>query len=214
MSTLSSRKQATPIARFESAKTTTAISARNRGVLDTLIIASLDREVQVIAPAAPITIMLEGLAVPHLPDCCLQSEERSIVVDVYRQTRAAATRRRFEAVAAAYADQGTPYECREPPTVFGSPLLMNCRAVWGCRRIQVSAADQVRLLDLVGSDPLPLAQVAQAVRADDGVPAVLALACHAILQLDLETIPLGPETRVWRRGHLPCAPASMSEGGN
>ena len=50
MSSLSSRSHAPPIARFESSKTTEAILARNRGVLDTLIVASLDRGVQFIPP--------------------------------------------------------------------------------------------------------------------------------------------------------------------
>lgn len=157
-------------------------------------------------------IPINGATVRHVPDCRLLSDGRAIIVDVYRRLRAAGGR--FEAVAGALEGQGVTYECREPPSVFGSPLLMNCRSVWGCRRVQVPAADQVRVLDLLGSDPLLLAEVVQAVRAEDGVPAILALACHGILQLDLETAPLGPETRVWRRCPLPCPPASMSEGGN
>jgi hypothetical protein len=208
-----SRRSDPQVTRFESAKSTEVIIARNRSVLDTLIIASLDPEVRAIAPAEAISITLNGLVIQHVPDCCLVFDGRSIVVDVYRQPRSAA-RGRFEAVEAAHATQGVAYECREPPTVFGSPLLMNSRAVWGCRRVQVQAADQVRVLDLLGANPLPLGEVAQAVRADDGVLAVLALACHAIVQLDLETAPLGPETRVWRRCPSPCALASMSEGSN
>jgi hypothetical protein len=211
MSAVTLKTHNSPIGRFQGAKTSEPMLVRTYAVLDTLIVAALDPTVRAITPAVPIAVNLNGIPVLHLPDCCLLTDHGSIVVDVNRSFGTPGNRKRFDLVAETLANLGIKYECREPLRVHSSPLLMNSRSVWSCRRVQISAADQVRVLDLVGSDPLPLGQVAQAVRADDGVPAILALACHAILQLDLKTAPLGPDTRVWRRKPSLCSPDSMSE---
>jgi hypothetical protein len=172
-------------------------------VRDALIIAALDPAVRAIAPADPITIELDGVSVRHVPDFRLLTDGGGIVVDVYRPSRAAATRRRFEAVAAAHAAQGLAYECRQPPQPFGPPTLMNARSVWACRRVTVAASDQVRALDLLRSGPMPLAEAAQVIRDGDGVAAILSLCCRDLIELDLASGPLGPETMVRRRRSLP-----------
>jgi len=211
MSSLPSRPPASPFARFEGAKTRYPILVRNRGVLDALIIAALDARVRAILPADPVTVTVDGVPFQHVPDCRLLAGGQDIVVDIHRLSRAGADHGRFEAVAAALAEQGIPYERRDPPQAFGVPLLTNSRAVWGCRRVMVSAADQVRALDAVKAGPLPLAEAARAVRDSDGITTILALACRDLLELDLTTVPLGPETEVRRRS---AETAFLSEGGN
>ena len=204
MSDLSPRTP-TPFARFEGAKTSEPILARNRGVLDALIIAALDPTVRAIAPATPIMILLDGSPVPHQPDFRLLTDTGPVVVDVYRPARMATHRERFDIVTEALADLGIRYERRDPPPIHGSPLLMNARSVWGCRRAQVAASDQVRVLDAVRVGPVSLAEAAQAVRSGDGVSIVLALACRDLVELDLAAGPLGPETQVRRRRVMSAA---------
>ncbi|MBO1905305.1 hypothetical protein KHP60_09690 [Microvirga sp. 3-52] len=212
MSSFAPRLPASPFARFEGVKAADPIKVRNRGVLDALIVAALDETVRAILPAEPVTITVDGTAMQHLPDFRLLMAGQEIVIDIQRLSRTGADHGRFEAVAAALAGRGVWYERREPPQVFGTPLLTNARAIWGCRRTAVSAADQVRVLDLLKAWPAPLAEAAQAVRDGDGITAILALACRDVLVLDLLSAPLGPETRVWRRG-VPV-PLPPSEGGN
>ncbi|QRM36032.1 hypothetical protein [Microvirga sp. VF16] len=200
MSSSPPRSPAPPVRRFEGAKTTTAIPARDRHVLDALIVASLDPAVRAIAPADSLTISLDGLPVQHVPDFRLQTDGQEIIVDVYRPSRAKAARTRFEAVAQALASQGIAYECREPTPIHGSPLVMNARSVWGCRHASVAAADQVAVLALLRQrSPLPLAEVAQVVRAGDPVSSILALVCRDLVEADLAAGPLGPDTPIRRR---------------
>lgn len=197
-----STRPAPPARQFESAKTRGPIAARDRHVFDALLVATLDPAVRAIAPADPVTIVLDGLPLPHVPDYQLESDSGTVVIDVCHPARIIVGRGRFEAAAAALAAQGVAYERREPPQVHGTPLLMNARAVWGCRRVPVLAADQVRVLEVLRRlDPAPLAEVARAVREGDGVAAVLGLACRDLVELDLAAAPLGPETPVRRRRH-------------
>lgn len=211
-----STRPAPPVRQFESAKTRGPIAARDRHVFDALLVATLDPAVRAIAPADPVTIVLDGLPLPHVPDVQFVTDGSVVVVDVCHPTRVVVGRGRFEAAAAAFAAQGVAYERREPPTVFGSPVLMNARSVWACRRTAVAAADQVRVLALLRNlDPAPLAEVARSVHEGDGVAAVMALACRDLVELDLAAAPLGPETLVRRRRPLrPAGRLRLSEGGN
>jgi hypothetical protein len=195
-----SARPAPPVRQFESAKTTSPVAARDRHVYDALLVATLDPAVRAIAPADPVTIVLEGLTLPHVPDVRLVTDGGAVVVDICHAARVVVGRGRFEAAAAAFAAQGVAYERREPPTAFGSPVLMNARSVWACRKTAVAAADQVRILALLRNlDPAPLAEVARSVHEADGVAVVLALACRDLVELDLAAGPLGPETPVRRR---------------
>jgi hypothetical protein len=84
--------------------------------------------------------------------------------------------------------------------VSAEPRLSNALAVWSTRNRFVAIGDQVRVLahlDDVGV--APLIEVARsATSAFDGVAAVLTLCCRGLVAIDLETEPIGPETRVRR----------------
>jgi hypothetical protein len=81
------------------------------------------------------------------------------------------------------------------------PKAANCRLVWACHDEHASAGDRVRILHhLEECGPSRLVDIASLVRSSaDGVPAVLALACQDLLELDLVSAPLGPSTMVRKR---------------
>ena len=81
------------------------------------------------------------------------------------------------------------------------PRNANCRLVWACRHYRVSAGDRVRVLQVLTEEgDMTLARAAAQCRfAVDAVSAVLALACLDLIEVDLTSMPLGPETRVRRR---------------
>lgn len=81
------------------------------------------------------------------------------------------------------------------------PTASNCTLVWTCRHINVRASDRVRVLQALGEDgPMQLAPLSAELRwSNDPVAAVLAMACLDLVELDLMSIPLGPETVVRRR---------------
>jgi hypothetical protein len=213
MSAFPPRPRAHPVARFEGAKVITAIPVRTRAVFDALVVAALYPEIRSLSPAAPVAILLGGAPAEHVPDFVVTSESGAIVVDIRSPTSPDTGHARYAAVAATLAAQGMAYEVREPPAVHGSPLLMNCRSVWGCRHTAVMAADQVRVIDAVRSRPAPLAEVARAVRTGDGIAGVLALACRNVITVDLASIPLGPDSLV-RRHPMSAADAAMSTRGS
>jgi hypothetical protein len=188
-----------PVARFESGKTLAPIPVRSRAVFDSLILASLDPAVDALTPADPVTIHVAGQALDHQPDFHLVAGGTVTVVEVPNPSRPVIEAARYAAVAAAFVERGVAYERRLPPQVHGSPTLMNARAVWGCRSAPVSASDQIRLLEALAAGPLPLAEAARAVPSGDGIVVCLALACRALVDLDLASAPLGPETLVKRR---------------
>lgn len=81
------------------------------------------------------------------------------------------------------------------------PRFSNCRMVWSCRAHRVDVGLRIRILQTVAADgPMCLADLLAAVPSfHDPCPAILALACANLLELDLVDEPLGPETRVRRR---------------
>jgi hypothetical protein len=81
------------------------------------------------------------------------------------------------------------------------PYANNCRLVWLCQNEHVPAGDRVRILQVLTEEgSMPLASAAEQCRsATDPVAAVLSLVCADLLEADLESAPLGPETRIERR---------------
>lgn len=89
--------------------------------------------------------------------------------------------------------------------ILRQPLAGNARLTWRARYVSVAPDDRVRILaHLEEASPTGLVEVASLVRrSPDGVSAVLALACHDLLELDLDSAPLGPWTAVRRRRRGP-----------
>jgi hypothetical protein len=81
------------------------------------------------------------------------------------------------------------------------PHHSNCCLVWASRRVRVHASDRIRSLQLLTEEgSATLSQTAAEMRlASDPVAAVLALACQDLVEIDLRSSPLGPESIVRRR---------------
>jgi hypothetical protein len=85
--------------------------------------------------------------------------------------------------------------------ICSEPRAGNSRLVWACRRWRVAAGDRVRILHVLSEEgEMTLPRIAVHARfSSDPVAAVLALACADLVELDLKSFPLGPETRIRRR---------------
>jgi hypothetical protein len=81
------------------------------------------------------------------------------------------------------------------------PYSSNCSLVWANRRVRVHASDRIRSLQLLTEEgSATLSQVAAEMRlSSDPVAAVLALACQDLVEIDLKSSPLGPESVLRRR---------------
>ena len=93
-----------------------------------------------------------------------------------------------------------PVEILTPRDIAEEPRLSNALAIWANRHNRVGASDQVRILaHLNEAHTTPLIELAcSAVSSGDAIAAILALVCRGLVTIDLETDPLGPETRVKR----------------
>ena len=81
------------------------------------------------------------------------------------------------------------------------PRLANSRLVWSHRLHPVGIGRRRRILQVLGDDgPMALSRLLAAVPGEtDPRPAVMALACCGLIELDLVSAPIGPQTRVWAR---------------
>lgn len=82
--------------------------------------------------------------------------------------------------------------------ILREPRFANSRYVWSYRDHPTGFALRVRLLEIIDEEgPLRLGRLLTSIRSDrDPAPAVLALACADLLELDLVSRPLGPATMV------------------
>jgi hypothetical protein len=81
------------------------------------------------------------------------------------------------------------------------PRAANSSLVWGCRDRRIWISDRVRALEaLTDEGPMQLARLSAELRwSADPVASVLAMACIDLVELDLTSAPLGPQTIVRRR---------------
>jgi hypothetical protein len=78
------------------------------------------------------------------------------------------------------------------------PRYANARLVWSHRETPVSVGLRLRiLLKLLDEGPMPLGELLKSIRSEvDPAPAVMALACANLVELDLLSQPLSPTTIV------------------
>jgi hypothetical protein len=76
------------------------------------------------------------------------------------------------------------------------PRFANSRLVWSYRLAPVGISLRMRVLQTLSDDgPMSLSRLLGALRSDrDPSPAVMALACSDLIELDLVSRPLGPQT--------------------
>lgn len=82
--------------------------------------------------------------------------------------------------------------------IRSEPRFSNCRLVWSYRAARVGVGLRLRILQTLQDEgPMKLGQLLSAIRSSaDPSPAVMALACVDLIELELCDEPLGPATPV------------------
>ena len=184
--------QATSSTLFVSAKTSVAIPAACPLVRDALIQATLDpsvREIEFLAQARVAATQVElNVIVIHRDDgrFYLDVVPARPVRDVEDEGLALI----------ALQNLGLPPITLTAADIRREPRFANSRLVWSYRLHPVGISLRMRVLQILADDgPMPLSRLLSAVRSDrDPSPAVLALACSDLIELDLVSRPLGPAT--------------------
>jgi hypothetical protein len=182
---------------FLSAKTSTAIPARNPLVRDALVAASLDpavRSIDYIASARVAAASVKLCAIVIFRD------DGRYLLDVLE----ARPLREFDAeglAQIALRDLGLTPLTITRADIKREPRYTNARLVWAYRMHPVGFAMRMRVLSVLQEDgPMAMGRLLSSIQADrDPSPAILALACSDLLELDLFTEPLGPSTIVRSR---------------
>ena len=99
-------------------------------------------------------------------------------------------------VAAASRAMGLPLLTLLPDDIRREPRFTNSRLVWEYRAHPVSLGLRLQILQVLGDDgPMPLRRLLPEIRTNaDPAAAVMALACLALIDLDLLSAPIGPAT--------------------
>jgi hypothetical protein len=177
---------------FISAKTSTAIPARNLLVRDALVEASLDPSVRSIDYLASARVASASV---RLDAVIIARDDGRYVLDVVE----ARPLRDMDAeglAQIAFLDLGLTPLTMTRADIQREPRFTNARLVWHYRMHPVGISLRMRILGILGDDgPMTLARLLAAIRSDrDPSPAILALACSDLIELDLITRPLSPET--------------------
>lgn len=179
---------------FVSAKTAAPIPARHPALRDALILASLDPRVRSIANVASAIVASEQV---ELDAVIVQCEDGRFLLDVVPARRI----RRLEEKALAQimaANLGLKPLVLTAEEIRREPRHANARLVWSYREMPVSVGLRMRILQtLLDDGPMPLGELLKSIRSErDPAPAVMALACADLLNLDLVSQPLRPATIV------------------
>jgi hypothetical protein len=177
---------------FVSAKTTTAIQATCTLVRDALVQASLDPAVRAIefiplARVAATQIDLDATVIVR--------DDGRFVLDVVPARLIRDVDQEGLALIA-YSELGLKPITLTAADIRREPCFTNSRLVWQHRLHPVGISMRMLVLQLLADDgPMTLAQLLSGVRSDrDPSPAVMALACSDLIELDLVSRPLGPQT--------------------
>lgn len=182
---------------FISAKTTTAIPARHTLIRDALVQASLDPQVRSLEFVPAATVETTQVAVKAI---VIIRDDGRFFLDVVeaRQVRDV----ELEGLALIALDRlGLSPLTLTAADIKREPRFANARAVWEYRMHPVGIAMRLKVLTALQEDgPLPLGCLLKRINAArDPAPAIMALACSDLVELDLVTRPLGPLTIVRSR---------------
>jgi hypothetical protein len=177
---------------FISAKTTVAIPSACSLVRDALIQSTLDPSVRAIEFLAQARVAATQI---DLNATVIVRDDGRFYLDVVeaRQLRDAED----EGLALiAIADLDLVPITLRAADIKREPCFANSRLVWSYRLHPVGITLRMRVLQILADDgPMTLSRLLSAVRSDrDPNPAILALACSDLIELDLVSRPLGPLT--------------------
>jgi hypothetical protein len=177
---------------FISAKTTVAIPSACSLVRDALIQSTLDPSVRAIeflaqARVAATQIDLNAIVI-------VRDDGRFYLDVVPERTLRDAEDEGLALIALSELDL-TPITLTAAD-IRREPRFANSRLVWSYRLHPVGISMRMRVLQILADDgPMSMARLLSAVRSDrDPGPAVMALACSDLIELDLVSRPLGPLT--------------------
>lgn len=177
---------------FISAKTATAIPARHPALRNALIQASLDPQVRSIGYIASTFVASEQV---ELGAVVVLRDDGRFLLDVVPARRI----RDLEEeglLLIALADLDLKPLIVTAEDIRREPRYANAKTVWMYQLHPVGIEMRMRILTVLQEGgPLPLACLLKRVHAvRDPAPAVLALACSDLIELDLVSQPLGPST--------------------
>lgn len=180
---------------------------RNALVADFLAICELDPQVEALrTPAEPAQFVIDGdTMMTHLADFEIVRDGTPHLVDIVAEDDLAEHPLRTALIEELSAEDGRPFLIETAASLRAEPRLTTVRLIMACRRTPVTAGDRVRILhQLDEAGIMRLVDCAGAVmNTQDGVAAVLALACEGLVAVDINR-PILPETPV-RRRRLPYA---------
>lgn len=184
---------------FVAPKAATAIPVAHELVRDALIQAALDPAVRAIefVPTVDVSgtnVQIDAIVVSHA--------DGRYLLDVMG-ARTICDIDEVGLVLMAIDKLALPTLTVTPADLRRQPYASNCCLVWNSRNVRVRASDRVRILQALTEDgPMPLDRVAAEARwTTDPIGTVLSMACQDLVEMDLVSGPLGPETRVRRRSN-------------
>ncbi|MET0531554.1 MAG: hypothetical protein ABW003_25025 [Microvirga sp.] len=174
---------------------------RNALIADVLAICELDPEIESLrAPADPAEFEIGEKTVEHIADFEIVRDGQSQLVDVLTDDDLLTHPLRAAAIHGLTSTDGRFFSIETAASIRAEPRMTTVRLIMACRRTPVTAGDRVRILhqlDEVGT--MRLVDCAGGVmNTQDGVAAVLALACEGLIAVDINR-PILPETQVRRR---------------
>jgi hypothetical protein len=174
---------------------------RNALIADFLAICELDPEIESLrAPADPAEFEIGEKTIEHIADFEIVRDGQSQLIDVLTDEDLLTHPLRAAAIHGLTSADGRYFSIETAASIRAEPRMTTVRLIMACRRTPVTAGDRVRILhqlDEVGT--MRLVDCAGGVmNTQDGVAAVLALACEGLIAVDISR-PILPETQVRRR---------------
>jgi hypothetical protein len=152
------------------------------------------------APADPAEFTVGDETIAHVADFEIVKDGAAYLVDVVTDDDLLQHPLRAAAIHGITSSDGRPFLIETAASSRAEPRFTTMRLIMACKRTPVSAGDRVRVLhqlDEMGT--MRLVDCASAVmNTQDGVAAVLALACEGLIAVDISR-PILPETQVRRR---------------
>jgi hypothetical protein len=183
---------------FVSAKTSVAIPAACPLVRDALIQATLDPSVRTIEFLAQARV---GATQVDLGAIIIVRDDGRFVLDVVAARPVRDVEQEGLALIA-YSRLGLSQITLTAADIKREPRFANSRLVWSYRLAPVGISMRMAILQVLADDgPMALSRLLSSLRSDrDPNPAILALACSDLIELDLVSRPLGPQNIARVRG--------------
>jgi hypothetical protein len=183
---------------FVSAKTSVAIPAACPLVRDALIQATLDPSVRTIEFLAQARVDATQV---DLDATIIVRDDGRFVLDVVRARPVRDVEQEGLALIA-YSRLGLSQITLTAADIKREPRFANSRLVWSYRLAPVGISMRMAVLQVLADEgPMALSRLLSSLRSDrDPNPAIMALACSDLIELDLVSRPLGPQTIARVRG--------------